>query len=238
MESASKVRRVVLKLSGEAFCKEGEQGIDIEEVRSIAQQIAGAVTGKCQTAVVVGGGNIVRGAELSRHGIDQATGDYMGMLSTVINAMALQDAVEKCGVVTRVLSAIPIQAVAEPWIRRRAMRHLEKGRLVILAAGTGNPHFTTDTAAALRATEIHAEALLKGSKVDGVYSADPEHNPKAKRFERLQYLEVLNKDLRVMDHTAITMCREFGIPIVVFSLKVKGNILRALRGDKVGTVIS
>jgi len=234
---APKYKRVLLKISGEAFCKEGAHGIDIQEVRSVARQVSEASELGTQVAIVVGGGNIVRGGELSRNGVNQATGDYMGMLATVINALALQDVLESLGKETRVLTAFPVQSVAEPWIRRRAVRHLEKGRIVILAAGTGNPHFTTDTAAALRATELSAEVLLKASKVDGVYDDDPHRNPKAKRFERLSYLDVLNKRLGVMDSTAISMCMENRLPIIVFDLWRDGNIQRAVKGEAIGTLI-
>ena len=235
--STPKYKRVLLKISGEAFCREGGLGIDIDESRSIARQIVDASKIGTQVAVVVGGGNIVRGAGLAPLGINQATGDYMGMLGTVINALALQDLIESLGTPTRVLTALPIQAVAEPWIRRRAISHLEKGRIIILAAGTGNPHFTTDTAAALRAAEIGADVLLKASKVDGVYDRDPEESAKAKRFDRLTYLDVLNKRLGVMDGTAISMCMEHRLPIIVFNLRKEGNIARAVRGEPIGTII-
>jgi uridylate kinase len=231
-------KRVLLKISGEAFCKEEAHGIDIDEVQSIARQIKEAASAGTQIAVVVGGGNIVRGGEISRHGVSQATGDYMGMLATVINALALQDVLEHMGVSTRVLTAIGVHSVAEPWIRRRAMRHMEKGRAVILAAGTGNPHFTTDTAAALRATELGCDVLLKASKVDGVYTDDPHKNPRARRIDRLTYLDVLNRRLGVMDVTAISMCMEHGLPIIVFNLRRDGNIVRAVRGEAIGTLIA
>lgn len=230
-------KRVLLKLSGEAFCKASGRGLDIDEIQTIAREILEAAKAGTQIAIVVGGGNIVRGGELSRVGISGATGDYMGMLATAINALALQDVLENLGAQTRVLSAIPIQSVAEPFIRRRAIRHLEKGRIVILAAGTGNPHFTTDTAAALRATEIGAQVLIKASKVDGVYTADPAHVPDAKRYERLKYLDVINKGLGVMDATAITMCRDHQLPIIVINLRRKGAIARAVCGEKLGTRI-
>jgi uridylate kinase len=230
-------RRILLKLSGEAFCRSGDKGLDPDEIRSIAQEIRRAAASGAQIAVVVGGGNIVRGHELGVHGITPATGDYMGMLATVINALALQDVLEDLGVPTRVLTAIPIQAVAEPFIRRRAIRHLEKGRVVILPGGTGNPHFTTDTAAALRAAEIGASVLLKASKVDGVYEDDPVRNPGARKFDRLTYLDVLNRRLGVMDGTAITMCMEHRLPVIVFNLRVAGNIVRAIRGEPIGTRI-
>ena len=233
-----KYQRVLLKISGEAFCKEGAQGLDTDEIRSIAGQIIEAVKIGSQIAIVCGGGNIVRGGTLSKHGINQATGDYMGMLATVINALALQDTLEALGTPTRVLTALPITSVAEPWIRCRAIRHLEKGRVIILAAGTGNPHFTTDTAAALRATEIGADILLKASKVDGVYTADPKKDPKAKKYDRLSYLDVLNRGLGVMDLTAISMCMEFHLPIIVFNLRKEGNIALAVAGKQIGTLIS
>ena len=234
---AEAATRVLLKISGEGFCRESDRGIDTQEVSTVADEIVDAAQHQVQLAIVVGGGNIVRGAELHERGVDQATGDYMGMLATVINALALQDTLERRGIPTRVLTAIPMQSVAEPFIRRRCIRHLEKGRIVILAAGTGNPHFTTDTAAALRATEIHAGALLKATKVDGVYTSDPNKDPNAKKLDSLSYMEVLNNHLRVMDSTAISMCMENRIPIIVFNLKKRGNIVRAVRGEKIGTRI-
>ncbi len=230
-------KRVLLKLSGEAFCKEGTRGIDIDEVRSIARQIREATSIGTQVAVVVGGGNLIRGGEIARHGITQATGDYMGMLATVINGLALQDVLELEGVATRVMTALSVHSVAEPWIRRRAIRHMEKKRVIILAAGTGNPHFTTDTAAALRATELGCEALLKASKVDGVYTDDPHRNPKARKIPRLSYLDVLNRRLKVMDVTAISMCMDRRLPIIIFNLREDGNIVRAVRGAPIGTIV-
>ena len=232
-----KYKRVLLKISGEAFCKEGQHGIDIDEVQSIARQIKEAASVGTQVAIVVGGGNIIRGGEISKHGVTQATGDSMGMLATVINALVLQDVLEHEGLATRVMTALSVHSVAEPYIRRRAVRHLEKGRVVILAAGTGNPHFTTDTAAALRATELGCEVLLKASKVDGVYTDDPHKNPKAKKIERLTYLDVLNKRLSVMDVTAISMCMEHDLPIIVFNLRQEGNIVKGVSGDPIGTII-
>lgn len=229
-------KRVLLKLSGEAFCKE-KGGLDTEEIDFIANELKDAKTVGAEIAIVVGGGNIVRGHELSQKGITQATGDYMGMLATVINALALQDVLEKKGLSTRVQTAIPIQSVAEPFIRRRSISHLEKGRVVILAAGTGSPHFTTDTAAALRATELGAQVLLKATKVDGVYSDDPHKNSKAKRFYTITYLDALNKSLGIMDATAISMCMEYDLPIIVFNLKKSGNITRAVKGEKIGTLV-
>ncbi len=232
-----KYKRVLLKISGEAFCKEGAHGIDIDEVQSIARQVKEAASVGTQVAIVVGGGNIIRGGEIARHGISQATGDAMGMLATVINALALQDVMEHVGLTTRVLTALSVHSVAEPYIRRRAVRHLEKNRVVVLAAGTGNPHFTTDTAAALRATELGCEVLLKASKVDGVYSDDPHKNPKARKIDRLTYLDVLNKRLGVMDVTAISMCMEHRLPIIVFNLRSEGNIVKAVAGEPIGTII-
>ncbi len=232
-----KYKRVLLKISGEAFCQEGARGIDIDEVQSIARQVKEAASVGTQVAIVVGGGNIIRGGEISRHGISQATGDSMGMLATVINALALQDVLEHEGLTTRVLTALSVHSVAEPYIRRRAVRHLEKNRIVVLAAGTGNPHFTTDTAAALRATELGCEVLLKASKVDGVYTDDPHKNPKAKKIDRLTYLDVLNKRLGVMDVTAISMCMEQRLPIIVFNLRTERNIVKAVAGEAIGTII-
>ena len=235
--AAPKYKRVLLKLSGEAFCKEGARGIDIDEALSVARQIREVISIGTQVAIVVGGGNLIRGGEIARHGITEATGHYMGMLATVINSLALQDVLEHEGMSTRVLTALGVHSVAEPWIRRRAIRHMEKKRIIILAAGTGNPHFTTDTAAALRATELGCEVLLKASKVDGVYTDDPHKNPKAKKIDRLTYLEVLNRRLGVMDVTAISMCMEHGLPIIVFNLREDGNIVRAVRGVPIGTII-
>jgi uridylate kinase len=237
MARRTRYRRVLLKLSGEAFCREGQRGLDTDEATSIARQIRAAEAGGTEIAVVVGGGNFVRGHELSARGVTAATADYMGMMATIVNALCLQDILEHLGATTRVQTALPVQAVAEPFIRRRCLRHLEKGRIVILAAGTGNPHFTTDTAAALRAAEIGADVILKATKVDGVYTADPHVDPKAIRYDRLSYLEAVNKRLRVMDATALTLCMEKRIPIIVFDLKGEGNILRAVRGESIGTLI-
>lgn len=230
-------RRVLLKISGEAFGSDEKMGIDSEEVESIARQIQVVADQGAQLAVVVGGGNFIRGSTVAHSGLTKPTADYMGMLATVINALALQDVLEHMGVQTRVQTAIVMQQVAEPFIRRRAIRHLEKGRVVIFAGGTGNPHFTTDTAAALRATEIGAEVLLKATKVDGVYDSDPLKFPQAVWFERLSYLEVLNRNLRVMDSTAITLCMEHKMPIIVFNLKKHGNIERVVRGETIGTFV-
>ena len=213
-------------------------GIDEPVVAAIADEIRGIHGLGVEVAVVVGGGNIIRGLAASHRGIDRVTGDYMGMLATVINALALQDALEKRGVPTRVQTAIDIREVAEPFIRRRAIRHLEKGRAVIFAAGTGNPYFTTDSAAALRANEIHADILLKATKVDGVFSEDPEINPHAVRYEKLTYAQVLRDNLRVMDMAAISLCREARLPILVFNFKRDGNIERAIAGHSIGTLVS
>jgi len=231
-------RRVLLKLSGEAFSAPGGEGLDSSQVAFVAQETRQAASCGVELAIVVGGGNVVRGTVLSKMGVDRATADYMGMLATVINGLALQDALERLGLETRMLTAIEMRAVAEPWIRRRALRHLEKGRVVILAAGTGNPHFTTDTAAALRAAELGAEVLLKATQVDGVYSGDPLQDPAARRYDRLSYVDVINRHLRVMDATAVTLCWENHLPIVVFKLREPGNVLRAICGEPIGTVIA
>jgi uridylate kinase len=236
-KSAPKYQRILLKLSGEALMGPGSYGIDPDTLRSIARQVQEIVGMGVQVAVVIGGGNIFRGVAGSTQGMDRSSADYMGMLATVINSLALQDALEKAGVMTRVLSAIEMQQVAEPYIRRRAMRHLEKGRVVIFAAGTGNPYFTTDTAASLRAMEIHAEVIMKATKVDGIYSADPKKDPAAVRFRQLSYLDVLKKELKVMDATAISLCMDNGLPILVFNLTDPGNIRRAVLGDDIGTVV-
>jgi uridylate kinase len=231
-------RRVLLKVSGEALAGSRGYGIDPETQARIADEIREVVDLGVQIAVVIGGGNIFRGLAASAGGMERATGDYMGMLATVINALALQDAIEKAGVPTRVLSAIEMRAVAEPYIRRRAIRHLEKGRVVVFAAGTGNPFFTTDTAGALRAVEIGAEVILKATKVDGIYTADPAKDPAAIRLPRIGYIEVLNRGLQVMDTTAISLCMENKLPIVVFDLTRRGNIRRIVMGEPVGSVVS
>ncbi len=237
-KSETVYKRVLLKISGEGFCKEGGFGIEAEELKAIAQQLVDVAKMGVELAVVVGGGNFIRGATFAEDGhIPRATADYMGMLATVINAVALQETMEKLGQPTRVLSAIGIYSVCEPFIRRRAVRHLEKKRTIILAAGTGNPFFTTDTCAALRATEIHADVVLKATKVEGIYSADPKKEKDAKLFRKVTYQEVLTKQLRVMDMTAITLCMEQKIPLVVFNLKIPGNIARVVRGEDVGTKI-
>ncbi len=232
-----KYKRILLKLSGEALTNSLQYGIDPEVMASIAKQVRELSDEGVEIAIVVGGGNIFRGIAASAAGMDRATADYIGMLATVMNSLALQDALEKEGVVTRVQTAISMHQVAEPYIRRRAIRHLEKGRVVIFAAGTGNPYFSTDTAAALRAVEIGAEAILKATKVDGIYDSDPKINPKAKKFPELSYIDVLNKGLRVMDATAISLCMDNNLPIIIFNLAQPGNIKRILEGEKMGTIV-
>jgi uridylate kinase len=227
-----------LKLSGEALMGEQTYGVDPAVASRIAQDIAEIQSLGVQTSIVIGGGNIFRGLAASARGMDRSTADYMGMLATVINALALQDALEKHDVPTRVLTAIEMRAVAEPFIRRRAIRHLEKGRVVVFAAGTGNPYFTTDTAAALRAMEIKAEVILKGTKVDGIYSADPVMHPDATRYDRMSYLQVLQERLQVMDATAISLCMDNKLPIVVFNLRTPGNIRRVVMGETIGTTVT
>ncbi len=236
--SKSKYKRVLLKLSGESFCEQGGFGIGGEQLESIAARIAEISKLGPQVAIVVGAGNFIRGQKFSeKTQIPRNTADYMGMLTTIINACALQEALEKMGQTTRVMSAIDVEALCEPFILRRAMRHFEQGRVVILAGGTGNPFFTTDTCAALRAAELEADLLIKATKVDGVYSDDPKKNPEAKLFDKLSYQDVLEKNLRVMDHSAISLCRENKIPIVVLNIFKQGNITKAIRGEPVGTVI-
>jgi len=234
---AYKYKRVLLKLSGEALMGDAGYGIDPKVLDSLATQIREVVDDGVELAITVGGGNIFRGLAASAKGMDRAQADYIGMLATVMNALALQEALERAGVFTRVQSAIEMQAVAETYIRRRAIRHLEKGRVVIFAAGTGNPYFTTDTTAALRACEIGAECIMKATKVDGIYDCDPAVNPDAVRYDRISYLDVLNQELDVMDSTAITLCKDNDLPIIVFNLNVDGNIARALKGEDVGTVV-
>jgi len=231
-------KRVLLKLSGDAMRGGREFGIDPERVARISGEIIEARGLGVELAVVIGGGNFLRGAQASKAGIGRATADYMGMLATVMNALALQDRIERLGAETRVCSALKAEEVAEPYIRRKALSHLQKGRIVILAGGTGNPYFTTDTTAALRAMELECQVLMKATKVDGVYDGDPVENPRAKRYERLSYMEVLKSRLRVMDSTAVSLCMENRLPIVVFSIETEGNILRALRGETIGTVVS
>jgi uridylate kinase len=231
-------KRVLLKLSGESLMGAKQFGIDAEKVMEYAEEIKEAVETGVQVAVVIGGGNIFRGIQSTENGIDRVQGDYMGMLATVINSMALQSGLEKLGISTRLLTAIEMKEVAEPFIKRRAVRHLEKGRVVIFGAGTGNPYFTTDTAAALRATEIGADLILKGTRVDGIYDSDPEKNPKAKRYDRITYAEALKKKLNVMDLTAFTLCQENNLPIIVFDINRKGNLKKILGGKKIGTVVT
>ena len=232
-------KRVLLKISGEGFCPEGGFGIEGEELEQIARECVDVCKMGVQLAVVVGGGNFIRGATFSAEGnIPRATADYMGMLATVLNAVALQETMEKMGQPTRVMSAISVYSVCEPFLRRRAVRHLEKGRAIILAAGTGNPFFTTDTSAALRATEIHADVLLKATKVDGVYTADPKKDKNAKLYREITYQQVHKDQLGVMDLTAITLAMERKLPLVVFNLKTPGNIARVIRGENVGTKIT
>lgn len=231
-------QRVLLKISGEGFSHEGGFGIEAEQLESIAKECVEVCRMGVQLAVVVGGGNFIRGATFAEDGhIERATADYMGMLSTVINALALQETMESFGQPTRVLSALNISAVSEPFIRRRAVRHLEKGRCIILAAGTGNPFFTTDTCAALRATEIQADVLMKATKVDGIYTADPKKHKDATMYNEITYEQVLRDELRVMDLSAITLCKENKIPLVVFNLKTPGNVARVIRGERIGTRI-
>ena len=238
MADAPAYRRVMLKLSGEALMGSQSFGIDEAVVAGIARQLREVHELGVELAVVVGGGNIIRGLAASHRGIDRVTGDYMGMLATVINALALQDAMEKEGVTTRVQTAIDIRDVAEPFIRRRAIRHLEKGRAVIFAAGTGNPFFTTDSAAALRANEIHAEILLKATKVEGIYTGDPRTDESAELLSEVTYQKVLERDLRIMDAAAISLCRDNGIPIAVFDLSVDGNVRRVVCGERVGSLVT
>jgi uridylate kinase len=230
-------QRVLLKLSGEAMMGDREYGIDPLVVQTVAQEVQEVRALGVEVAIVIGGGNIYRGVAASAKGMDRTSADHMGMLATVINSLALQDSLEKMGIFTRVLSAIEMNRIAEPYIRRRAVRHLEKGRVVIFAGGTGNPFFTTDTAAALRAMEVKSQVILKATKVDGVYDSDPMGNPQAKRFEKLSYIEVLNLGLRIMDATAISLCMENRLPIIVFNLAQRGNIKRVVLGRKIGTII-
>jgi uridylate kinase len=231
-------RRVLLKLSGEALMGEHEYGIDPEVVRVIAGQIASAKHDGTEIAVVVGGGNIFRGLAASARGMDRSTGDYMGMLATVMNGLAIQDALEQAGCPTRVMSAIAMNEICEPYIRRRAERHLEKGRVVVMVAGTGNPYFTTDTAATLRAVEVHAQVILKATRVDGVYDADPEKHPEALRFSQIGYTDLLSNRLQALDATAVSLAMDNEMPIVVFDMTVPGNITRAIAGERIGTLIS
>ncbi len=237
MAEGYKYGRVLLKLSGEALAGDQGYGIDPKVVNGLAEEIADIVNDGVQLAIVVGGGNIFRGLAGSAEGMDRAQADYIGMLATVMNALALQDAFERHGIYSRVQSAINMQEVSEPYIRRRAVRHLEKGRVVILAAGTGNPYFTTDTTAALRACELDVDCLMKATKVDGVYDSDPTKNPEAERFDHISYMEVLQRGLNVMDATATSLCMDNAVPMIVFDLMTPGNIRNALMGDTVGTTI-
>ncbi len=230
-------QRVLLKLSGEAMMGDQEYGIDPRVVQTVAREVQEVQALGVEVAIVIGAGNIYRGVAASAEGMDRTSADHMGMLATVINSLALQDAMEKIGIFTRVLSAIEMNRIAEPYIRRRAVRHLEKGRVVIFAGGTGNPFFTTDTAAALRAMEVKSQVILKATKVDGVYDRDPMIHPQAKKFEKLSYIEVLNLGLRIMDATAISLCMENRLPIIVFNLAQRGNIKRVVLGQKIGTII-
>ncbi|MGH2384461.1 MAG: UMP kinase [Candidatus Limnocylindria bacterium] len=236
--SIASPRRVLLKLSGEALMGAHEYGIDPEVVRLIADQVAAGREDGTEVAVVVGGGNIFRGLAASTRGMDRSTGDYMGMLATVMNGLAIQDALEQAGCPTRVMSAIAMNEICEPYIRRRAVRHLEKGRVVVMVAGTGNPYFTTDTAATLRAVEVHAQVILKATRVDGVYDADPEKHPEARRFSRIGYTDLLSNRLQALDATAVSLAMDNAMPIVVFDMTVSGNITRAIAGERIGTLIS
>jgi uridylate kinase len=230
-------KRVLLKLSGEALLGEKAFGIDRNFTDYLAHEIKSIHSMGVEVAAVVGGGNIFRGVSDNAHGMDRVSADHMGMLATVINGLAVQDALERAGVFTRVLSAIEMREVAEPFIRRRAIRHMEKGRVAIFAGGIGNPYFSTDTAAALRAMEVKADIILKGTKVDGIYESDPMKNPKARRFEHLRYMDVLKKGLKVMDTTAISLCMDNRLPIIVYNLRVKGNLRRIVTGEKIGTLV-
>lgn len=234
----SKYKRVLLKLSGEALAGEANYGINTQIIGQIAKDVADAARSGVEMGVVIGGGNIFRGVAASAQGMDRASSDYMGMLATVINAIALQDALEKLDLATRVQTAIGMAEIAEPYIRRKAIRHLEKQRVVIFAAGTGNPYFTTDTAASLRAMEINAEVILKATKVDGIYDKDPKKHKNAKLFRELKYMDVLNKGLKVMDSTAISLCMDNKLPIITFNLTVPGNIARVIAGEPIGTIVS
>jgi uridylate kinase len=233
-----KYKRVLLKLSGEALMGGQEFGIDSDVLRQYSEEVKAVQDLDVQIGIVIGGGNIFRGVSNSSDGIEKVTGDYMGMLATVINALALQSSLERVGLVTRLMTAIRMDVIAEPFIRRRAVRHLEKGRIVIFGAGTGNPYFTTDTAAALRAVEIEADVIIKGTRVDGVYDSDPEKNPSAFRFKEISYLDVLKNNLQVMDMTAITLCKENNLPILVFNMNTPGNFKRLILGESVGTMVS
>ena len=238
MKPQMKYKRILLKVSGEALMGEKEFGVDAKMLQRYAKEIQEVVEVGVEIGIVIGGGNIYRGVENSSDGVDKVTGDHMGMLATMINGLALQSALEDRGVYTRLLTPIKMEEIAEPFIRRRAIRHLEKGRVVIFGSGTGNPYFTTDTAAALRALEIKADVIIKATRVDGVYDADPEKHPKAFRFKEISYAEVLEKDLKVMDLTAITLCKENKLPIIVFNMNIYGSMKRLLMGENVGTIVS
>lgn len=232
-----KLKRILLKLSGESLMGEKGYGIDPGSLNQFTDEIASVRSLGVEVGIVIGGGNIYRGIAAASDGVDKVVGDQMGMLATVINALALQNILERKGIFTRLMSAITMEQIAEPFIRRRAIRHLEKGRVVIFGAGTGNPYFTTDTAAALRAVEISADAIVKGTRVDGIYDSDPEKNPNALKFKEISYMDVLKKDLKVMDLTAITLCRENKLPIVVFNMNVPGNLKRIVTGEKIGSIV-
>lgn len=232
-----KYKRILLKLSGEALMGDKQYGIDSERVAQYARDIQSVHERGVQIAIVIGGGNIFRGLSAEKSGMDRVQADYMGMLATVINSMALQDALEKVGIKTRLMTAIKMEQICEPFIRRRAVRHLEKGRIVIFGAGTGNPYFTTDTAASLRAIEIQADAVMKGTRVDGIYTADPEKDPAAERYDEISFQEVYNKNLNVMDMTAFTLCQENNLPIIVFDMNKAGNFMRITNGDPIGTLV-
>jgi len=238
MKTKMKYKRILLKVSGEALMGDKEFGIDSKVLGRYAEEIGELQKAGVEIGIVIGGGNIYRGVENSSDGVEKVTGDQMGMLATIINGLALQSALEHRGVFTRLLSPIKLEEIAEPFILRRAIRHLEKGRVVIFGAGTGNPYFTTDTAAALRAVEIKADIIIKGTRVNGVYDSDPEKNPNAFRFQEISYKHVLEKDLKVMDLTAITLCKENKMPIIVFNMNVNGNLKRLVRGENVGTIVS
>jgi len=234
----SKFKRILLKLSGEALMGNQQFGIDMQRMLQYCQEISSIAEKGVEVAVVIGGGNIYRGMQAAESGIDRVQGDHMGMLATMINGLALQSGMESLGLKTRLLSAIKMEQIAEPFIRRRAIRHLEKGRIVIFGAGTGNPYFTTDTAASLRAIEIEADVILKGTRVDGIYTADPEKDKSAKRFDKLTFNEVIQKNLNVMDMTAFTLCRENNLPIIVFDMNKQGNLKRVILGEEVGTLVA
>ncbi len=235
---ALKYPRVLLKLSGEALAGDKGFGFDFDTIREFARQVKAISEMGAQVGMVIGGGNIVRGSQISKMGMDRVSADYMGMLGTVINALAFQDVLEREGLDTRVMTAIRMEEIAEPYIRRRAIRHLEKGRAVICAAGTGNPYFSTDTAAVLRAIQMKADVIIKATSVDGVYNADPKKDPTAQKFDAISYMDVVSKELKVMDHTAITLCKENNLPLIVLNIHTKGVVAAALRGEPVGTLVS